>query len=59
MLVRLIRETKIKHHAGDIVEVSPAVYDFLISTRSAEAVKEAGSDKPAPKKAPKRSTPAK
>jgi len=59
MMVRLIRDARITHKAGDIVEVSPAVYDFLVSTGSAEALTQAGPEKPAPKKTPKRSTTAK
>lgn len=38
MKVRLLRDQKIQHKAGEIVEVSPVVYDFLISTSSAEPV---------------------
>ena len=33
--VRLLRSARINHEAGDIVEVSPAQADFLISTGSA------------------------
>lgn len=37
MKVRLIRAARIRHNAGEIVEVSPAEAGFLISTGSAEA----------------------
>ena len=39
MKVRLLRDQKIQHKAGEIVEVSPVVYDFLITTHSAEPVR--------------------
>lgn len=48
MKVKLLRDSRIKHHAGEIVEVSPEEAHYLISTNSAE---------PAPSK--KRSKPAK
>ena len=41
MKVKLIKPARINHDAGDIVEVSPAVADFLFSVGSAEPVKEA------------------
>lgn len=44
MLVRLIRDAKIRHSAGETVEVSPAEFVFLTSTRCAVAVP---ADKPA------------
>lgn len=37
MKVRLLQRQKIWHKAGETVEVSPAVADFLISVRAAEA----------------------
>lgn len=40
MKVRLIRDAKIMHKAGEIVEVSPAEAGFLLSIRSAEKVEE-------------------
>ena len=46
MKCRLLRDARIHHSAGEIVEVSQAEYDFLTSTRSAEPVKE----EPAPEK---------
>lgn len=36
MKARLIRDARIKHHAGEIVEVSPAEFNFLVSIGSAE-----------------------
>jgi len=39
MKAKLLRDQKIQHKAGEIVEVSPAVYDFLITTHSAEPVR--------------------
>lgn len=39
MLVRLLREQRIRHKAGDTVEVSLADANFLISTGSAVPVK--------------------
>ena len=36
MKVKLLREAKIRHYAGEIVEVSPAEAGFLFSTKSAE-----------------------
>lgn len=41
MKVVLLRDQKILHKAGDTVEVSSAVYDFLISTNSARPAVEA------------------
>ena len=40
MLVRLLRETRIKHHAGETVNVSPEEGAFLLSVGSAALVKE-------------------
>ena len=45
MKIRLIRDARIRHKAGEIVEVSPAEANFLLSLNSAvvfeEEVKEA------------------
>ena len=38
MKVKLLRDSRINHAAGEIVEVSPAVADFLLSVGSAENV---------------------
>lgn len=56
MKVRLLRDARINHKAGEIVDVSPAEYGFLTSTNSAVAVKEAkaAAEAPAPKKAIKK-----
>lgn len=40
MKVKLIRDARINHKAGEIVEVSPAEYNFLISVRSAAPMTE-------------------
>jgi hypothetical protein len=48
MLVKLLRDSKVIHKAGEIVEVSPAEYGFLLSVGSAEPV-ESTEDKPAEK----------
>lgn len=52
MRVELTRDARIKHHAGEIVEVSPAEANFLLSTGSAKACEE--TEKTAPKKAAKK-----
>ena len=41
MKVKLIRPARIRHEAGEIVEVSPAEAGFLLSTGSAVTVAEA------------------
>lgn len=38
MKVRLLKDARIQHKAGEIVEVSPVVADFLTSTFCAEPV---------------------
>lgn len=53
MKVILLRDQRILHKAGDTVEVSSAVYDFLISTGSAKPVKEAVAQVPRKRKAAK------
>ena len=35
MRVKLLRDSRINHQAGEIVEVSPATADFLLSVGSA------------------------
>ena len=40
MKVKLLRTARIRHEAGEIVEVSPAEAGFLFSTGSAVEVKE-------------------
>ena len=41
MKIRLIRAARIRHEAGEIVEVSPAEAGFLFSTGSAEEIRTA------------------
>ena len=45
MKVKLLREARIRHKAGEIVEVSPAEAGFLLSTGSAVEVHETPEDK--------------
>ena len=40
MKVKLIRAARIRHDAGEIVEVSPEQYEFLLAIGSAVRVKE-------------------
>jgi len=47
MKVRLLRDARIKHKAGEIVEVSPAEANYLLSVKSAEIA-------PVTKKKPKK-----
>ena len=44
MLVRLLRDARINYRAGDVVEVSPAQFNFLMSTNSAELYEQAVSE---------------
>ena len=53
MKVQRIRDMKIRHRAGEIVEVAPAEYQFLLSTNSALAIP-IEADKPAKKAKPKK-----
>lgn len=41
MKAELLKDARIKHHAGEIVEVSPAEFNFLLSI---------GAARPAPEK---------
>ena len=41
MKLRLLRDSRINHRAGEIVEVSPAQADFLLSVGSAVKVETA------------------
>ena len=41
MKVILLRDQRIMHKAGETVDVSPEVYNFLINTNSAIPAKEA------------------
>lgn len=35
MKVLLLRDARIKHYAGEVVDVSPAEFNFLVSVKSA------------------------
>ena len=48
MKVRLLRAARITHNAGEIVEVSPAQAQFLLSVGAAEIILE---ERQAPEKA--------
>ena len=53
MKVKLLREARIRHEAGEIVEVSPAEAGFLLSTGSAvRVIEEAPQTPEAEAKAP-------
>ena len=57
MKVKLIREARIRHAAGEIVEVSSVERDFLVSTGSAvDVVDEADKTKDTPAKPKKTAT---
>lgn len=53
MKVRLLQDAKVKHSAGEIVEVSPAEFHFLTSLNVAIPVKDVA-ESPTPKKAAKK-----
>ena len=53
MKARLIKDMRINHKAGEIVEVSPEQFNFLMSVGAAVVVKEA---KPVEAEKPKRGT---
>ena len=57
MKVKLLREARIRHHAGEIVEVSPAEAGFLLSTGSAVEVQEAPKKREAPEDKKVKETP--
>lgn len=56
MKIKLVREARIRHKAGDIVEVSPAEAQFLTSTGSAVYVPNEASR---PRREPKEKEPEK
>lgn len=56
MKIKLLRDARIRHHAGEIVEVSPAEAGFLISTASAELMKAQERETPEEKTKPVRET---
>ena len=41
MKVRRLRDARINHKAGEIVEVSPAEFNFLVSVGSAQIIETA------------------
>lgn len=50
MLVKLLRPARIRHEAGETVEVSPAEAGFLLSIKSATKVDEEKEVKAEPEK---------
>ncbi|MBR2853433.1 MAG: hypothetical protein IKE81_03820 [Clostridia bacterium] len=57
MKVKLIRAARIRHEAGEIVEVSPAEAGFLLSTGSAVRAAEAPAMREIPEGAEEKETP--
>jgi len=53
MKVKLLQDARIRHKAGEIVEVSPVEFDFLVGIKAAEFV-EAEPAEPKKKKATKK-----
>ena len=54
MLVRLLRDARIKHSQGEIVEVSPSEYSFLLSVGSAEPLDEVIQETPEQNRKPRK-----
>lgn len=54
MKVRLLKDARIRHSAGEIVEVSPAEYSILISGYYAEPVIEEIRDTPEENRKPRK-----
>lgn len=54
MKVRLLRDARIKHSQGEIVEVSPAEYSFLLSVGSAEPLDEVIQEMPEQNRKPRK-----
>lgn len=54
MKVRLLRDARIKHSQGEIVEVSPSEYSFLLSVGSAEPLDEVIQETPEQNKKPRK-----
>lgn len=46
MKARLLKDARIRHKAGEIVEVSPAEFNFLASTKQAVPYEEEPVEKP-------------
>ena len=56
MKARLIKDARIHHKAGDIVEVSPAEFNYLASTKQAVLYVEERQTEETPEEKPKRTT---
>ena len=56
MKARLLTDARIHHKAGDIVEVSPAEFNFLVSTKQAVLYVEERQAVETPEEKPKRTT---
>lgn len=54
MKVRLLRDARIRHSKGEIVEVSPAEFSFLLSVGSAEPLDEVIIETPEQNKKPRK-----
>ena len=54
MKVLLLRDARIIHKAGEIVEVSPAEFNFLVSVKSAEPLIETAVAEPVAETATKK-----
>lgn len=54
MKVRLLRDARIKHKAGETVEVSSAEFNFLVSINSAEPLIETAVAEPVAETATKK-----
>ena len=57
MKLKLLRAARIRHEAGEIVEVSPAEAGFLLSTGSAVRAAEAPAMREIPEEAAEKETP--
>jgi len=56
MKARLIKDARIHHKAGDIVEVSPVEFNYLASTKQAVLYVEERQTEETPEEKPKRTT---
>lgn len=56
MKARLIKDARIHHKAGDIVEVTPAEFNYLASTKQAVLYVEERQTEETPEEKPKRTT---
>lgn len=57
MRLLLLRDSRIRHHAGETVEVSPAEADFLLSTGSAIPAQDTAAGHGIQETVPQRETP--